>query len=291
MRLRRAFLYTPGNDLDKVKKACGLGADCVCLDLEDSVSISSKEEARMRVTHAMGNYDFGQAERLIRLNAPNTPFFLPDLRISVHSMPDGYVIPKVESAETLQYLDGFLEAFETKQGIDIGSIILIAIIESAQSFLNLEAICRATPRLKALVFGAEDMAVSLGARRTASNKELFYARSQLVLYAAAFGLDAIDLVCNDFAHVDILEREALEGAQLGYCGKQVIHPNQIKIVQKAFSPSEEDVQKARTIVAEYEERMEQGDGALGYKGSLVDMPVYRQAKQVLEKAELISKLQ
>ncbi|RJQ39297.1 MAG: CoA ester lyase [Anaerolineaceae bacterium] len=288
MRLRRAFLYTPADDLHKIEKACTLKADCVCLDLEDAVSLSKKDEARLTAAHALGTFDFGRSERLVRINAPSTPTFMPDLRTVVDAIPDGIVIPKIENAGTLQYVDGFLEAYEIKSEMQIGSIRLIAIIETARSFVNLREICEVTPRLDALIFGAEDLAVSLGARRTASNREVFFARSQMVLYAAASGLDAIDLVCNNYHDPAVVYEEALEGAQLGYCGKQVIHPNQIEVVQRAFSPTQEEIEKARRIVAEYELLLGNGKGALGLRGELVDMPVYRQAKQLIEKADLIA---
>jgi len=288
MRLRRAFLYTPGEDVHKIEKACALGADCVCLDLEDAVSPSKKEEARLTVAHAIGTFDFGKSERLVRVNAPSSSYFMPDLRTVIHAVPDGIVIPKVEEASTLQEVDGFLEAFELQQELELGTMRLIVIIESARSFINLKEICEATPRLDALILGAEDLAVSLGARRTPSNEEIFYARSQMVLYAAASGLDAIDLVCNNYHDPAVVYEEALEGAQLGYCGKQVIHPNQIEVVQRAFSPTQEEIEKARRIVAEYELLLGNGKGALGLRGELVDMPVYRQAKQLIEKADLIA---
>lgn len=288
MRLRRAFLYTPGDDLHKIEKACTLKADCVCVDLEDAVSSSQKVEARLIAAHALGTYDFGKSERLVRINAPSTSFFMPDLRTIVDAIPDGIVIPKIEDAGTLQYVDGFLEAFEIKKELPVGLIRLIAIIETARAFVNLREICEATPRLTALIFGAEDLAVSLGARRTASNWEVFYARGQMVLYTAAYGLDAIDLVCNNYRDAEVIRAEAVEGVQLGYCGKQVIHPNQITIVQEAFSPTPEEIEKAQQIVAEYEQHMGDGKGAMGLQGELVDMPVYRQAKQLLEKADLIT---
>jgi citrate lyase beta subunit len=287
MRLRRAFLYTPADDLHKIEKACTLKADCICVDLEDAVSPLKKEEARLNAAHALGTFDFGKSERLVRINAPSTSFFMPDLRTVVDAIPDDIVIPKVEDAETLQYVDGFLEAFEGKKELPVGLIRLVAIIETASSFVNLKEICASTPRLSALVFGAEDLAVSLGARRSAAGQEVFYARSQLVLFAAAYGLDAIDLVCNNYRDVEVIRTEAAQGAQLGYCGKQVIHPNQIPIVQDAFSPTTEEMERARRIMEEYEQRMEDGKGALGMRGSLVDMPVYRQARQLLEKAQLI----
>ncbi|NMB61152.1 MAG: CoA ester lyase [Chloroflexi bacterium] len=286
MRLRRAFLYTPGEDEHKIEKTCALRADCVCLDLEDAVSPSKKEKARLTVAHAIGTFDFGKSEKLVRVNAAGSPYFMADLRTVIHAVPDGIVIPKVEEASTLQEVDGFLEAFEVQQELEPGTMHLIAIIESARSFVNLKEICTATPRLEALILGAEDLAVSLGARRTPSNEEIFYARSQMVLYAAAYGLDAIDLVCNNYKDTDVAYQEAVSGAELGYCGKQVIHPSQIEMVQKAFTPDEEAVQKAQQVCMEYEAHMQGGKGALGFEGALVDMPVYRQAKQTLERAAL-----
>jgi citrate lyase subunit beta/citryl-CoA lyase len=124
MRLRRAFLYTPGEDEHKIEKACALRADCVCLDLEDAVSPSKKEDARITVAHAIGAFEFGKSERLERVNAPSSPYFMADLRTVIHAVPDGIVIPKVEEASTLQEADGFLEAFEAfwAHGLQAGTI-------------------------------------------------------------------------------------------------------------------------------------------------------------------------
>jgi citrate lyase subunit beta-like protein len=195
----------------------------------------------------------------------------------------------VDDSEVLQFLDGFLEAYELRNNIKKESIKLIAIIESAKSFLNLKEICTATKRLDALVFGAEDFAVDVGAIRTETNREVLYARSQMLMYAAAYKLDAIDMVCNDYKHLKKLKKEAEDGAELGYSGKQVIHPDQIEIVNNAFSPKMEDIMKARKIVTDYESQLVVGKGAISVEGSLVDQPVYKQSKSLLEKVALIEK--
>ena len=284
MRSRRAILYMPGDDLHKIRKAITLSVDCICMDLEDAVATVHKQAARKTTVEALQTLDFGKSEKLVRVNGAQTEYFEEDLKVILPALPDGLVVPKVEDDKLLQLVNDLMAKVEEERSQQVGSMCLIAIVETARGILNLREICCAVPRLSALIFGAEDLAVSIGATRTASNREVFYARSKLVLHTAAYGLDAIDMVNNDYRDLETLHKEAREGAQLGYVGKQVIHPNQAPVVQEAFTPLQVDIDWAQMVVKTYEAQQQEGVGAIGVEGKLIDMPIYKQAQNILARA-------
>lgn len=286
---RRAFLYVPANDPRKVQKAAGLGADCVCLDLEDAVSESGKDSARQGALEALSTLDFGRSERWVRVNAPTSPRFTADTRAVASARPNGILIPKVENADALKTTADILEDIERSSSWQPGSLLLGAIVETPLGVLNLRDICAASPRLAVLVFGAEDYAAALGAARQPDDSEAAWARGALVTHTAAFGLDAIDLVTNEYRDLEAVRASAQHGAALGFRGKQVIHPNQVQVVQQVFTPSAAEIERAQRLVVLYEEQQRTGSGALGLEGVLVDMPVYRQALNVLARAGLLKR--
>ena len=155
--------------------------------------------------------------------------------------------------------------------------------------VNLKEIAGADDRLDALIFGAEDLAGDIGAQRTKEGWEVFYARSAVVTHAAAFQLGALDIVHMNFQDLEGLRAEAQEGVRLGYGGKQVIHPNQIEIVQSAYTPSDEEIARAIEIMAAHQAHQEGGKGAFAMDGKLVDMPVVRSAERVLIRARAAGK--
>ncbi|MDT8897973.1 CoA ester lyase [Thermanaerothrix sp. 4228-RoL] len=285
MRARRALLYVPADDWHKIQKATTLGVDCVCLDLEDGVAQNRKEEARQNIARALATLDFGRAERLVRINGLESGLAEVDLAAVLPNRPDGIVLPKVLTAEDLRWVEAQIGAAEQRAGWPSGTIILLAIIERARAFLHLPEICQATPRLEALIFGAEDLAAELGVKRTREGWELFHARSTLVMHAAAFGLQAIDWVTVDFQDIGWVRQEAERGAALGFNGKQIIHPNQVLPVQAAFTPSPEEIAWARELLAAFEAHQAQGKGAFAWQGQMVDRPVIRRAEGILARAQ------
>ena len=286
---RRSLLYVPGDSLRKVTKASTLPADTLILDLEDGVALSQKEAARLTVRQALREIDFGPRERLVRLNNVNGPLAQQDLTITMEARPDGYVVPKVESAEDLLAVSHFVDEQESLHGWPIGHIRLLAMIETARAIMNLREIAQATPRLDALVFGAEDFAASIGAVRTRENGELFYARSALVTAAGAYDLQAIDLVFVGLDDQPGLEAECINGRQLGFIGKTVIHPGQIETTNRIFAPAANEVAAAQRLVAAFEQHQQAGAGAFAYEGKMVDMPVIRLAQRLLARAAAIAR--
>lgn len=289
MRARRALLYMPGDDRHKIEKALTLGVDCICMDLEDGVALNRKTAARRSVAAALRDLDFGLCEKLVRINPVGSGLETEDLEAILPFRPDGVVLPKVESPEQTQWASGKIEAAELAHGWPVHSIRMIIIIETPKAILNLKEIAAhphsgGFPRLEALIFGAEDLAASLGAVRTREAWEVFYARSAVVTAAAAFGLQAIDMVSVDFKNLDALREEALFGARMGYTGKQIIHPNQIAPVQEAFTPDDESIAQAKRLVEAFESFQKEGKGAFALDGRMIDMPLVKAAQNVLERA-------
>jgi citrate lyase beta subunit len=288
--LRRSVLFVPGDSLRKINKATELEADSLILDLEDGVAFNRKVEARRTVVEALGTLDFGRRERLVRLNPfPTLAVQLEgpvaeDLSVTLKAHPAGYVIPKVENPEHIRVVSGYLDRAEAERGWPANSIRLLAMIETAKGVLNLGQIAQASRRLEALVFGAEDLANDLGAKRTRAGWEVFYARSAVVTAAAAFGLQAIDMVFVDLDDLPGLEEECRFARQLGFAGKTAIHPRQIEMINRLFAPSPEEIEQALRLVQAFAAHQAAGAGAFELDGKMVDLPVMRAAEGVLAKA-------
>jgi citrate lyase beta subunit len=290
MRVRRALLYMPGDDRHKIEKAIGLGVDCICMDIEDAVAYNRKQAAREMIRAALETLDFGRAERLVRVNPVNSDLIAEDLKAVLAGRPDGRVLPKVQDAQQVQLVSHLLSEFEQENGLPDGQIVLLALIETAKGIINLKEIAQSSPRLQALIFGAEDLAGDIGAVRTRPGWEIFYARSAVVTYAAAFGLQAIDMVFMDLHDLDALRAECEQAAQMAYSGKQAIHPRQVDPIQLAFSPSPQAIEQAQRVVQAAAEQQQAGSGAFALDGKMIDAPVVRAAEWVLEKARAAGKI-
>ena len=290
MRIRRALLYMPGDSRPKIEKAISLKVDSICMDMEDGTAINRKEKAREVIATALQELDFGRSEKLVRINGVGTGLEKDDLAVTLQHHPDGVVIPKAESRADLNWVSDQIEAMELAQGWELNSIRMLAVIESAQGIINLKEIA-SHPRLDALIFGAEDFAASIGATRTKGGMEVLFARSQVVMYAKANDLQAIDIVFVNFKDTVNLKIDALLGAQLGFTGKQIIHPNQIIPVQEAYSPSDAEIDYAQRLLAAFETAEAEGAGAIDFEGKMIDMPLVISARQVIERAKAAGKIE
>jgi citrate lyase beta subunit len=283
MRARRALLYMPGDDWYKINKALTLGVDCICMDMEDGVAINRKAEARQSIARALQELDFGRSEKLARINAVGSGLEKDDILAVLPHHPDGIVIPKLEALDQIQWASEIIETAELANGWPLNSIRILVGVETARGILNIKEIV-SHPRLDGVIFGGEDFAASIGAVRTPDAVELLYARSAVVTACAAYGLQAIDIVTIDFHNVEKVRSEARFGAQLGYSGKQIIHPNQVAPVQAAFTPDEEAVAHAKRLVEAFEQHQAIGSGAFALDGKMIDMPLIKAAQNVLERA-------
>eukprot|EP00980_Cylindrotheca_fusiformis_P009973 scaffold2206_cov95-Cylindrotheca_fusiformis.AAC.3 len=295
-RPRRALFSCPGADPRKIHKAKGLGADAIVLDLEDGVAWDQKDTARTLVQETLldnNNQDFGRSELCVRINALDTgEMALHDLEAVLPcERLDSIVIPKVERPSDIDFVNQMIESLSPRRSKkrDDDGVRIIAAIESAMGMLNLRDIAATAAttnggRLDALVFASEDYCADLEAIRTPKALELLYARSQLVTTAKAYGLQAIDMVHIHFRDLDSLAKECQTGRELGFTGKQAIHPLQVETIQTAFSPSTKDIDFANRIVEQYETTTTiEGKGACVVDGIVVDFPVYKWARKILKR--------
>jgi citrate lyase beta subunit len=284
MRSRRALLYVPGDDLHKIQKAITLGVDCICLDMEDGVALNRKDAARSTIVEALRTLDFGGAERLARINPVGSGLEGEDIAAALAGRPDGIVIPKVEDREHIAWVSDRIDRAEQGHGFQKGGICSVALVETARGIIHLDEISSGGPRLQALIFGAEDLAGDIGAQRSPEGWEVFFARSAVLTYAAAYNLQSIDMVFIDFNDLEGLEKEALQGANMGFSGKQIIHPNQVKPVQDAFTPDQEAITHALDILEAFNQHQGSGIGAFAMNGKMIDAPIVRAAERLLERA-------
>lgn len=288
MHSRRALLYMPGDNWKMITKSVTLGVDSICMDMEDGTAVNKKAEARATIAKALKELDFGASEKLARINSVGSGWEKDDIEAVLPYKPDGIVIPKVESFEHVEWASRIIEDAELKNGWQVNSIRILIGVETAKGILNLKEIA-AHPRLDAIIFGGEDFAASIGAVRTKDAVELLYARQAVIVACAANDLQAIDIVTIDYKDLDALKVESEFGARLGFTGKQIIHPNQVAVVQEAFNPSDEAIAYARRIVETFEASQKEGKGAYSLDGKMIDMPLLKNAQKVLARAKAAAK--
>lgn len=294
---RRALLYVPGDDEKKIEKAAKLDIDAVILDCEDGVAINKKEVARDTISKAMDSITFGSTELCVRFNPITDSLCNDDMKVifQAKTLPATLLFPKVEDSSQIDLISESMHSQLSSRLSECSKISIIIYIESALGLINLHDICKKAARLSethpvhqfdGIVFGSDDFCASIGATRTEDASELMYARQKTVVNCKAFGMQAIDLVHINFKDLDGLRKQSIEGARMGFTGKQVIHPVQVPVVQEAFSPSKEKVEWATKLVVAFEEHQKSGKGAFTFQGCMIDMPSLRQALNILKLAEL-----
>ncbi len=282
---RRCFLFVPGDDERKIEKAAGLAVDAVIFDLEDAVAPSRKEDARRATRAALERLPYAAEERVVRINPVSTSLADDDLDAIVPARPDAVFLPKVESAEEVRAVSTRLLEAERANGWEERSIRLLALIESARGVIEAAAIAAADERLDALAFGAEDFTSDIGAIRTTEGAEIATAHGTVVLAAAAYGRQAIDTPFVDLHDMQGLEAATAHARNLGYSGKLAIHPRQVSVIEGVFTPDAETVAEARALIEAFEAHEERGSGVFAHLGKMVDMPMVRAARKVLERAQ------
>ncbi|CAG8497650.1 8989_t:CDS:10 [Paraglomus occultum] len=285
-RSRRAVFYVPGGEERKIKSSLKLKADCIVYDLEDGVAFNRKGVAREMVFDTLEASELGRFERAVRINSVGSGLELDDLNVILRSTHlQAIVIPKVQSAKDIQFVSRMIDsvAKETTRA----SIRLIGSIESALGIMNLKEIATSDGRLDALIFAAEDYCADLGLTRTSSRKEFLYARQAIVTAACAYGLQAIDLVCLDYKNDAILAEECQEGREMGFVGKQAIHPQQVDIIHKTFLPDKKDINRAVKILNGYKEHSEKGIGVFSLDGKMIDLPMVKWAQRMISRVKAV----
>ncbi|MFB6470519.1 MAG: HpcH/HpaI aldolase/citrate lyase family protein [Vulcanisaeta sp. AZ3] len=268
MVLRRSQLFVPGNNEHMIRKAAlELKPDTVIIDLEDAVPIDKKEDARKLIKELIPQLNWGSKELCVRVNAPQTPFFYADIDTVLKiDLIKCIVIPKAE------FDLGFVYKATGRE--------IEPLIETARGLLHVEDIIR-SEGVTAVSYGVADFALSVGGSLQAYEPNQVL-KTLVVSAARTYGIDPIDRVYFNIKDLDGFRKDCIEAKQLGFVGKQVIHPNQVLIANEVFSPSKEEIEWAKKVVEAYESASKEGRGAISLEGQLVDHVHYKLAKRILD---------
>jgi citrate lyase subunit beta/citryl-CoA lyase len=282
----RSFLFAPGNHARRVEKALSLDADAVILDLEDAVAIAEKAATRATVAAAFERPRQGLL--YVRVNAVDTEFCYGDLVAIVQPGLDGIILPKVESAAGLATIDWLLAQLERDRGLRPGDIDLVPIIETARGVQRIDAILAAGTRVRRVAFGAGDFTLDVNMTWSSTEIELGHVRAVIVTASRASGIDApLDTVWVDLTDPEGLEASARTALGCGFQGKMCIHPDQIAIVNRVFTPSDAEVAFANRVTAAFAEAEAAGSAAIQLDGKFIDYPIVYRAQRVLQKVAAI----
>lgn len=290
--LRRSVLFVPGIDQYKLEKSRNLTADVICLDLEDSVTIACKAEARQNVAETLRSPDFSNTEVFVRINLPLDPWGRADLEATLTPQNialKGYLLPKIESVADIHAVTAWIDQLGRDRAVNTQELRLMLCIETPLGIVNLRDIAAADPRIIALAFGAIDYSAALGNTERLSADQLLYPRSVLATHAHAFGLQAIDMVYANFHDTEGLRLEALNSRSLGYHGKLIIHPQQIEPVHRAYTISPEELEQAHQLLAAFNDPTHQRDGTFSWRGHMVDRPTLEAARRIIAQEQATPK--
>lgn len=288
----RTFLFAPGDHARRSAKALVADADAVILDLEDAVAVSAKLAARDAVVAALGRPRRGRG--YVRVNGFATPFCFGDLQAVIGPWLDGIVLPMLEEPAQLVAVDWAMAALERQRGLPERGIDLMPIIETGRGLAGCRTLAAAAAatlggRVRRLAFGAGDYTLDLGVTWTLEEEELAAARSEMVLASRCAGLEApIDTVFTELQEKEGFVRSCRRGAAMGFQGKLCIHPNQLAEANTAFGPAPAEVERARRVVAAFEEAEASGMASIQVDGRFVDYPIASRARRTLELADRIA---
>jgi len=275
-RPRRSLLFVPGLRPDRFAKALDAGADIVCVDMEDAVALPRKDEGRALALPLFRMQSHPQVEKMARINSLSTVHGLKDLQAIIESdaPPPSIMIPKIKSPEEIQLIETLLSTGPARD------IRFCVIIETNQGLERAIEIAKSSARIDSMILGAVDMSAELRCQK--SWEPLLYTRSRLVHAAASAGIDLLDVPYLTLDDPDGLRQEAMACARLGFTGKASIHPNQIAIINEAFTPDAKTIEKARKVCAAFENDK---TGLVVVDGELIELPVVRSMYRVLAIAE------
>ncbi len=283
----RTLLWVPGNIPRKIAEALECQADCIVLDLEDTVPMANKPEARELAVRTIGHARPRGKLIGVRVNSWQSPFGMDDLRAVVAVRPDLIRLPKCSTPEEMRAVDKLMGTIEQEAGIAEGATQVIVSLESALGIMNAFAIAKASARVIALAIGVEDYTTDMRTVRSTSGLELelLYARSHLVTAARAAGVKAIDGAFLDRSDEEGLIAETRLIKQLGFDGKSIAYPEQVAAVHKVFAPSDQEVAFARKVVEAFRQGEKDGSFYIFVDSKLVDPPVFAKAQRILELSE------
>ena len=277
----RSMLYVPATSEKFIEKAHERGADAIKIDLEDSVALAEKSRARTLVRSAAKTVARGGADVLVRINRP-LRMAVDDLEASVWPEVHGLVLPKVESADHIGFLAEIITELEDERDMQRGHIKLMALIETPRGYSNVRDIAHSSERLSAIALGQEDFSAEMGMVEPEGMSLLSYYQTVQVAAREA-GILPIGYPGSiaEFTDLELFKSNALVARKLGFDGGACIHPKQVPILNEAFTPTDEEIDRSERMVAAYDAAMAAGDGAVAFEGKMIDVPVVARAERIL----------
>jgi len=276
LRPRRSVLYMPGANERALEKAAGLPADALILDLEDAVAPDAKAAARERVCEAVTSGRYGAREVTIRINGLGTEWHEDDLRAVAGAGPAAVVVPKVDSAGAVHSIEKGLDAAGAPDHTAIW-----AMVETPVAMFNAREVAEASERLTVLVMGTNDLAKELQAEHVPGRAPLLTGLGLALLAARATGRVILDGVYNDIQNAEGFEAECVQGRQMGFDGKTLIHPSQLEPCNRVFAPTDEEVERAGRIIEAFEQAEAEGRGVVTVDGRMIENLHVEQARRTL----------
>lgn len=281
-RPRRSVLYMPGSNARALEKGKSIPADGLILDLEDAVAPDAKEAARTQVSSVVRGGGFGKREIIIRTNGIGTPWFEEDVIAAATCGPDAVLIPKVDSAATIQAVERIFMECGAPSGLPIWCMM-----ETPRGMLRAEEIASASPRVQCLVLGTSDLAKELDCAHTRERLPMVTSLGLCMLAARASGISILDGVFLDLDDDEGFEYACRQGAEFGFDGKTLIHPKTVEITNRVFTPSTKDVEWSRKIITAHTEAATQGKGVVVVDGKLIENLHVDSARRLVARAEAI----
>lgn len=284
-RLRRTMMFLNAQKPGLIKDPYIYKPDSIMLDLEDAVAENQKDAARFSLYHALQEIDYRGVERVVRINALDTPYWREDIRCVVAGGCDAIRIPKTECANDVKLVESAVDFAEREFGRPRGSVLIMAAIESARGVMKALDICEASERLFGIALSGGDYTKDLQTHITGTGIELMGARQNMVIAARAAGVQCFDTVYTDLNNMDGFRQDVENIHLMGFDGKSIINPRQISIVHEIFTPSEKDIIFAEKVVKEIDSKKAQGIGVFTVDGKMIDIAFYDGAKRTIELAK------
>ena len=281
----RSMLFLPGNNPNMLINGNCLGADAVIFDLEDAVSPTEKDAARILVRNTMRYMDFRGCKRIVRINATDTDCWKADLDAIMPEKPDLILLPKTGSAQNALEADGYMTQLEETLGLPQNTVGLLPLIETALGVENAFQIASCSRRIQGLFLGAEDLTADLQSKRTKQGREIEYARTRLVMAARAAGVEVYDTPFTDVNDDEGILEDANLAKGLGFSGKASISPRHVEVINRVFSPTLEEIDYAYEVLDAIALAKEQGKGAIALRGKMIDAPIVARAQRTIAMAE------
>ncbi len=284
-RLRRTMMFMNAQKPGLIKDAYIYGCDSIMLDLEDAVAENQKDSARFSLYHALTTIDYGDTEVIVRINGLDTPHWQEDIRVCVAGGADGIRISKCESADDVRTVEKAVAAAEEEFGVEKGRTLLMAALESPKGILNAYEICCASERMFGVAISGGDFRKCMQTTPQRDGVDMLYARGQMLLAARAAGIQCFDTVFTNLDDQEGFEAEVLQNKAMGFDGKSLINPKQIRFVHETFAPTEKEILQAEKIVRAVRENADKGLGVFTVDGKMIDIAFLPGAERTLRMAK------